>query len=549
MRLLRSLVLIAVLAGAPSAALAHASLVGSDPPAEATLAAPPSRLRLDFNEPVSPLSVRLIGPNGEAVTPPVAAENESLIITPPTLKRGTHVLSYRVISADGHPVGGSLIFSVGAPSAGAAGAAAAPDTPGSVKAAIWAARLLIYLGLFVGVGGASFRALIAQGQPLPRRAGEVISGSLIVGLAAALASLGLQGLDNLALPMGEIASAAIWRSALATSYAWSALAAGGAMLAALISLRARAAALIGLAAAAALAGVGLSLGLSGHAATAGTEPLSRTVVFVHGVCIAFWVGALVPLVLIVRDGGRGEGELARFSRLIPLPLALLIASGLYLAYGELDRPDALWTTHYGEVLSVKLAAVLILLTLAAANRYFLVPRLSAVGAPLVGSQDRVGRPQGPPLRRPATILSASIVAENFLVLAILGTVALWRFTPPPRALIAAEPSSIHFHGAKAMAQIEVTPVRARGAEVAIEVLDGKFQPLSAKTVTLFLSNAAAGIEPMRREAESLGGDAWRVEDLRLPIGGRWQLRVDILIDDFDKESLEDDVLLPRAPSG
>jgi copper transport protein len=515
MRLVGLCIALALL-GAPRAALAHASLVGSDPPAEATVAMSPSTLRLDFNEPVSPLVVRLIGPNGEAITPPVRAENESLTITPPALGRGTYLLSYRVISADGHPVGGALTFSVGAPSAGNAAVA---DTPFSVRAAIWAARLLIYLGLFVGVGGASFRALIAQGRPLPGLAERVISVALMVGVLAALISLGLQGLDALALPLGDLANIETWRSALATSYSWTALAASAAMLLGLVSLRAIPALLVGLSAWAALAGAGFALALSGHAAT--SEPYGRLVVFLHGVCVAFWIGALVPLALIVGAGGRSE--LARFSRLIPIPLALLVASGTYLAYGQFDRVDALWTTAYGEVLSFKLAAVLLLLTLAAANRYLLVPRLPAH-------------------------LPASIAAESVIALAILAIVAAWRFTPPPRALIAAEPTSIHFHGGKAMAQIEVEPVRARGADVAIEVLDGEFRPLTAKAVTLFLSNSAQGIEPMRREAQSLGGDAWRVDDFRIPIAGRWRLRVDILVDDFDKESLEDDVLLPRAPS-
>ena len=535
MRLLRGLLLAMVLApfGAPGAALAHASLVGSDPPAEATLTQPPSTLRLDFNEPVSPLVVRLIGPNGDATTPPVRAQNESLVISPPPLAHGTYAISYRVISADGHPVGGSLTFSVGAPSAGAG--AAATDTPLSVRMLIWAARLFIYLGLFVGVGGASFRGLIAQGRALPRRAEQIVSAAMIIGICAALLSLGLQGLDALALPLSAIVSAETWRSALATSYAWTALAAAGAMLLGLISLRARAATPASLTASAALAGTGLALGLSGHAATAGDLPFGRLVVFVHAICIAFWIGALVPLALIVTDGKGGEGELARFSRLIPVPLALLIASGAYLAWGELDRPDALWTTGYGEVLSFKLAAVLALLALAAANRYVLVPRLAA---PVAGA----------PSPKPVSALAASIAAESVIVLAILGTVALWRFTPPPRALIAAAPTSIHFHGANAMAQIDVVPVRARGADVAIEVLDGKFQPLAAKAVTLFLSNPEAGIEPMQRDAESRGSDAWRVEDLRIPVGGRWRLRVDILIDDFDKETLDDDVLLPRAPA-
>jgi copper transport protein len=514
----------------PAAAWAHASLVGSQPAEGATLAQAPASLRLDFNEPVSPLIVRLIGPTGEAVTPAVKAENSSLTVTAPPLRRGTHVLSWRVISADGHPVGGAVTFSIGAPSASPA--LAALDTDPAVTAAIWATRLLIYLGLFVGVGGASFAALIAQSRPLPGRTEKWIGGALLGGLMASLASLGLQGLDALALPLTQIWRPDVWMSGLATSYGWTALTAAAALLLGLVAVRATKPVVVGLSAACALAGVGGALSLSGHAATAALVPLSRPAVFLHAVAIAFWIGSLIPLAAIVRDRGRGGGELARFSRLIPIPLAVLVATGLYLAWVELDRPDALWTTSYGEVLTGKLAAVLLLLGLAAANRYALVPRLAA---------------RGPGAAKP---LAAAIAAESVLALAILATVALWRFTPPPRALIAAEPTSIHFHGGKVMAQIEVEPVRGRGAEVSIEVLDPDFHPFAAKGVTIFLSNAAAGIEPLRRNAESLDDAAsWRIDDLRIPIAGRWTLRVDVLISDFEKETLEDDVLLPRAPAG
>jgi copper transport protein len=252
-------------------------------------------------------------------------------------------------------------------------------------------------------------------------------------------------------------------------------------------------------------------------------------VFLHTVCVAFWIGSLIPLTAIVSASKRHDGELAAFTRTIPLPLAILLATGAYLAFIELDRPDALWTTDYGVVLSIKLALVLVLLGLAAANRYVLVPRLI------------------PNATKPARPLAVAIGIESVIAVLILDTVASWRFTPPPRALIAAEPASIHFHGGKAMAQIEVEPVRARGAEVAIQVLDGEFHPLAAKAVAIFLSNPGAGIEPVRRDAESVGTPNWRIDDLRIPIAGRWKLRVDILVDDFDKETLEDDVLLPRAP--
>ena len=389
---------------------------------------------------------------------------------------------------------------------------------------------MIYLGLFVGVGGASFVALIAQTRPLPGRTQGWIAGAMMGGLIASVLSLSLQGLDGLALPLTQFWRPEVWMSGLATSYGWTALTAAAALLLGLASIHATKPALVGLCASGALAGVGCALALSGHAATAGLALLSRPAVFLHGVCIAFWVGSLIPLSAIVRDAGRGDGELARFSRLIPIPLALLIATGLYLVWAQLDRPDALWTTSYGEVLAGKLAAVLVLLGLAGANRYVLVPRLKARRAGSAGP------------------LAASIATESVIALAILGTVAVWRFTPPPRALIAAEPTSIHFHGGKVMAQIEVEPVRARGADVSIELLDAAFHPFAAKGVTIFLSNSAAGIEPVRRNASSLDASNWRVDDLRIPIAGRWTLRVDILISDFEKETLEDDVSLPRAPS-
>jgi copper transport protein len=520
-----------VLAGLaqPPPALAHASLVGSEPAEGATLADSPAILRLSFNEPVSPLVVRLIGPTGEAVTPVVKAENSTLTIVPPPLRRGTHVLSWRVISADGHPVGGSVLFSVGAPTASPA--LAALDTDPAVKAAIWVTRLLIYLGLFVGVGGACFMALIAQARPLPGRTEGWIAGTMVVGLIASLVSLSLQGLDGLALPLAQFWRPDVWASGFATAYGWTAMIAAAALVLGLAAMHAAKPALIGLCASGALACVGFALASSGHAATAGLQPLSRPAVFLHGVCIAFWIGALIPLTAIVRDPARGDGELARFSRLIPIPLAVLLATGAYLAWAQLDRPDALWTTSYGEVLSGKLAAVLVLLGLAAANRYVLVPRLKA--------------------RRPGSAgpLAAAIAGESVIALAILGTVAVWRFTPPPRALIAAEPTSIHFHGGKAMVQIEVEPVRARGAEMTIAVLDAEFHPLAVKGVTISISNPKAGIEPVRRNADSLDASNWHIDDLRIPIAGRWTLRVDILISDFEKVTLEDDALLPRAPAG
>ncbi len=275
--------------------------------------------------------------------------------------------------------------------------------------------------------------------------------------------------------------------------------------------------------------MGVALALSGHAATAAPRLLTAPSVLVHGVCVAVWVGALLPLLLAVRHPQAGGGALARFSRMIPYPLALLVVTGLLLAVVQLGRLDALWTTSYGVVLACKLAAVVALFALAVANRYRLVPRFEAAGG-------GAARP-----------LALSIACELAIALVILALVALWRFTPPPRALATNAPVSIHLHGEKAMAQIELVPDAARGARVSVLVLDGEFRPLTAKEVALALSNVSAGIEPLRRAAVSQADGSWRIEDVRIPVAGRWLVRVEILISDFEKVTLEETVTLPRLP--
>src|SRR6185312_7335356 len=60
------------------------------------------------------------------------------------------------------------------------------------------------------------------------------------------------------------------------------------------------------------------------------------------------------------------------------------------------------------------------------------------------------------------LMRRTIIAELVLVVGILGVVGLWRFTPPPRALLAAQPLFTHVHTERLMADITgVTwPVRS-----------------------------------------------------------------------------------------
>jgi copper transport protein len=502
-------------------ALAHASLLFALPADGVTIIDPPKSFQLDFNEPVSPLVMRLVRPDGQivALTNAIATNNSVTIPAPSMPQQGSYVLSWRVTSADGHPVGGVVSFALGHPSSGVS----APPAEGTlaVHIAIWVAQFVLAVGLFIGVGGAAFAAWLAAKRPMAGR--TMIAAVMAAGAVAAVVSLPLQGLDALALPLAAVWQPAVWAAGFATSWGWAVVIALATLMATLFGLWLGNHGAARCLAALAILGVGFTFVVSGHAGTA-DAPVGVPAIFLHAVCVTLWIGSLLPLTLTVRAGDRVALE--RFSRLIPVPLLILIATGIVLTIVGFDRLDAFWTTAYGWVLSAKLAFVLSMLALAALNRYALVPRLALAG------QNR---------------LVTVIATEFVLALVILGIVGLWRFTPPPRTLAAAETTYIHFHGEPAMAQIDVTAVRDRGATVNILVTDDDSRPVAAKEVALVIWNPDAGIEPIRRSATFEGDAEWRVSGLHIPVAGVWRMRVEIRISDFDKIMLEDNVELPRAP--
>lgn len=496
-------------------AFAHAALISSDPADNAVLAQAPANFSLAFNEPVSLLKLTLVRPDGTLVgLADFRVDGGTVsIVAPSGLKQGTHVLSWRVVSADGHPVGGSLLFSVGAPSA--APVAAEPvDWPLSV--AIWAGKVLLYAGLFLGIGGAFALAWLARG----RDGFRAVAALLLLGLVAAPLSLGLQGLDALDAPLSHFADPAVWRAALSTSFAWTVLIAGVAFGIGLLSLILLGSRLLSLAA---LAGTGAALAASGHAGAAEPQWLTRPLVFLHGAGIAFWAGALLPLGLGLKRRNPGAPAfLARFSRSILPVVAVLALSGATLAAIQVQAPGALLATAYGRILLAKLALLAVLFGMAALNRWRLTAPAESGDAPA------------------GKALARSIAVELLLVLAIFGVAAGWRFTPPPRALVlaAAQPASIHIHTEKAMADLSIAPGHTGAVSASIVVMTGDFGPLDARAVTLVLSKPDSGIEPLKREARKPGDGTWRVDGLVVPVAGRWNARLDILVSDFDMVQIE-----------
>jgi copper transport protein len=492
--------------------LAHAALTAASPADGAVVARAPAQLRLGFSEPVSPLVLKLILPDGTArLLDRYALKDRMLVIDAPGgIGDGTHVLSWRVVSEDGHPVGGSVVFSIGAPSAAAPDAIVQADP--TVRVLLWATKVGLYLALFLGVGGAAFAAWVG---PLPAAARRLSAGLAITGLVLLPLAVAAQGLDALGATFGSLAQPAVWQAGAVSVFGRTTLVAAISIAIGLISLalHGRAGRLL---AWVALAGVGLALAASGHASAAAPQLLMRPAVFLHAVGVAAWAGALFPL-SIALFGPDGVSVLDRFSRRISIFVAAIFLSGLALSVVQVEHFDALETTEYGHVLLIKLAWVVALFGLAAFNRYRLTAKVRAGEVPA------------------AKRLRRLIATEIILVLLVFGTAALWRFTPPPRALFlaAAQPASVHIHTDKAMADVAVTPGSVGPVTISISLLNGEFGPFPAKEMRIELSNPAAGIEAIERQAVRVEDGLWRVEGFAIPVSGHWTVELEILVSDFE----------------
>src|SRR5262245_34050678 len=175
------------------------------------------------------------------------------------------------------------------------------------------------------------------------------------------------------------------------------------------------------------AGLCLVAGLawSGHAAstTGDLGSLHLTADALHLCAAAAWVGGLVPLALLLAPGwsdrGVARAQLARdavgrFSLLGIASVATLIVSGGINAWILVGSFRALVMTGYGWLLLAKLCVFVIMVGLAAVNRFHLTPQLAVA-------------PEGAALKG----LTRNVVVEIVLGVAIYGIVGVLGMQHPP----------------------------------------------------------------------------------------------------------------------
>ena len=520
---------------------AHAVLLESSPAENAVLAEAPEQVVLRFNEPVRPTVIRLLRASDEGSVELARAQvtdNEVRVPLPTGLPDDSYILSYRVTSADGHPVVGSFMLTVGAP-----GVAASPTSAASGNSeGLWrvtgvAARALWYGSLLLAAGMALFLALLPAPADLRSPLRSALLWLAVLGGAACLAMLGATGGALYGGPLEVLLSLEPWRVALTSPVAMSiAVTTAGLGLLVLAARRIVRRERIVLLTGALLVAAGFAA--SGHAATAGPDWITLPTIVLHTLCAAYWIGAFIPLLVAFRRLPRHQVVvvLRSFSTGAVVAVAGLVLAGVVLSALQLRSPAALIGTDYGRLLLLKLALVALLLGIGAINRLILTPALER-------DAEAVAR-----LRQ--TISADLALAAGVIVLtAGLGTV------PPPRAL--AERTAAHGHASHGprdyAVQVTVrghhlvlvaTPATPGENRIDLYFTNGHGQPIAAKAAETSWALPDLGVEALQVDAAAIEPGHFQAR-VNLPLPGEWRVRADLLVDDFTKLPFQARIVVGR----
>jgi copper transport protein len=384
---------IVVVAASPAAA--HATLLATQPQAGGVYDKAPGTVSLRFNEPVEVAigGIRVFtGSQRRVVTGAPQhprGKGDEISVSLPKLRNGTYVATWRVISADSHPVEGAFTFQVG-PNAtlnkkNAQGVAAQllATTGGSTAVGVVYGidRAVLYGSLAVLIGGVLFLVVVWPRGRDDRRATRIVWAGWIGAVVTSVLGLALEGVYAAGLPLSKIFDPTVLHDVLDTRY--------GRVALARLAMLALAYPLVRMVVSrhpaaehpvpkwwipeAALVGTGLVLtpGLSGHASTGIQIGVAIPVDAIHVAAMACWLGGLVTLVAAVLPRARAEElrvVLPRYSALALGAIVALIASGSYQAWRQVGSIGALKSTDYGRLLIAKLIAFAALVVAAAFSR-------------------------------------------------------------------------------------------------------------------------------------------------------------------------------------
>ncbi|MEV8430615.1 copper resistance CopC/CopD family protein [Streptomyces chartreusis] len=596
--------LVLFLLGGTGPASAHAALRATDPEDGSVLKSAPRDITLTFTESVGLLedSFRVLDPDGRRLRTgePEHARGggaETATVTlPAKLAEGTYTVAWRVVSADSHPVSGAFTFSVGKPSLTTATIDTGPTEDPATKSLYNIARYLAYLAVALLIGTATFMAVCRPPDaPVLHR---LLKAGWWTLLGATLALLVLRApYESGEGPLGALSADSVTRTL--TGRPGEVLLARLALLlvAALYLLRlARLRKPFGWAGAALAVGLAVTWAAGEHASAGIQVPVAMTSSALHLLATAVWLGGLTALLVTLYRARLTAAAVTRFSRVAFVSVTVLVVTGVYQSWRGLGSWDALTGTTYGRLLTLKLAAVVLLLGAAALSRRW-TARLATVDAETAETAETgetaetaetvveaeaavrekvpepVGGPslpEGPeaapessaaesPEPEPSAAVEAgseqrgalrrSVLAEVAVGAAVLAVTTLLTSTLPGRAeaeaaagapaVVGASVTNVPFDvgtpGGHGKVQVTIDPGRV--GDNSIEALvygpDGGVSVVPELRISFTLP--AKDIGPVDAELTDKGG-YWGNSFLNLPIAGKWEMKVTVRTTEVDQVS-------------
>jgi len=541
--------------GPASPAYAHAVLESTSPEADSLIQEAPTQVVLTFSEPVSPVPdrVRVIAPDGSRVdhNEPRASGQQLIIPIRPLTQPGTYLVSFRVISADSHPVYGTFSFSYKEVSPGGPPQAADVAPTGFVVAALPVARWIGYAGLVLFVGAALVLTLLwprRLGRHGPLRMARIGAGLVALGTVLALA---LQVPYVAGGGLGDVTGSDV-RQVLGSQYGAAHLVRLGVVGAALVLLQAVAKGRAWNADKTLLAVLGaIGVGtwsVSGHAAATPVPTVSIAADMVHLAAMSIWLGGLVMLALFLLPKGSAT-ELAAivpvWSRWATYAVGALVLTGIAQGLLEVNPLDTLFRTTYGWVLVAKVALVGVVLGVALMSRR-LVPRIAGTvedeeatdeeGTP--ATQRRFRRGDAAAVRRLRTL----VIAEAAIALVIVAVTSVLVQLTPARTAAAPDEAgggvrSVVLQQPTFTLDVLLDPGRVGVNQVHLFARTPDGRPRSVVEWQVVASQPSTGIEGVAAAVLPITDDH-AIGTIDLRAAGDWTFRFELRFDEFTNGIVE-----------
>ncbi|MDI6101872.1 copper resistance protein CopC [Actinoplanes sp. NEAU-A12] len=522
-----------LLAAAP--ARAHAALVGSDPAGNSVVPDAPNRVTLTFSESVQLISgkIRVLAPDGSRADQGEPSVSGTQVTIPLSAGggRGTYLVSYRVTSADSHPVAGTITYSVGAASTPpAADEAADVAVDPVVKALIPAGKYLGYAGLVLLIGPVLVLALLWPHRLNRRGPGRLVWTGIGLVTGSTLLGVWLQAPYTLGAGLFDVTVSDL-RDVLGSTFGAVMLVRLGVVVAAAFLLRPLLSgsgggeskldlALLGVLGVAALA----TWPLTGHPTASPVAGVSVVIDALHLAAVAVWVGGLVMLFgfLLPRANGRELGAiLPIWSRWAMAAVGALVFAGVVQSLIEVSTLDGLINSTYGRMIMAKVALAAVVIGIAAYSRK------------LVGSRAAEENPG--PLRR-------IVLAELAVTAVVLGVTSFLVQEPPPRTALASETGPVSTTVTQTLTtknmslQVDVFPATVGNNSIHLYAYTPDSKPLPVVEWKATASLPAKGIEAIEIPLLRIT-DFHAIGDIGLPQAGEWTFKFTARTSEIDQNTL------------